>query len=184
MEELKKGLKGNEVKKWQSFLTAKGFDTGGIDGDFGMKTHNATIEFQKANSLDADGIVGKNTLAKAVKLGFDGELPKTGTTNFDELKSEYKELYESCEIKSSKQSEVDGIVNKIRANEQRYRDAAEPLGIPWQFVAAIHSMEASLDFTKHLHNGDSLRKRTVQVPKGRPVDGTPPFTWKRVLAML
>lgn len=30
-------------------------------------------------------------------------------------------------------------------------------------------MESSLKFTRHLHNGDSLKKRTINVPDGRPV---------------
>jgi hypothetical protein len=39
-------------------------------------------------------------------------------------------------------------------------------------------MESSLDFRKHLHNGDPLTARTVHVPAGRPPDGEPPFTWE------
>ncbi len=34
-----------------------------------------------------------------------------------------------------------------------------------------------MDFDGHLHNGDPLTARTVQVPKGRPIAGTPPFTF-------
>src|SRR5690606_24666852 len=33
------------------------------------------------------------------------------------------------------------------------------------------------DFTRHLHNGDSLARRTVRSPKNRPL-GKPPFTWE------
>ena len=39
-------------------------------------------------------------------------------------------------------------------------------------------MEASLNFNRHLHNGDPLTARTTHVPKGRPVAGDPPFTWE------
>jgi lysozyme family protein len=39
-------------------------------------------------------------------------------------------------------------------------------------------MECGLDFTKHLHNGDSLKRRTVNVPAGRPKTGQPPFTFE------
>jgi hypothetical protein len=39
-------------------------------------------------------------------------------------------------------------------------------------------MESSLDFTRHLHNGDPLTARTVHEPEGRPKSGTPPFTWE------
>jgi lysozyme family protein len=39
-------------------------------------------------------------------------------------------------------------------------------------------MAASLNFNRHLHNGDPLTARTVQVPAGRPKTGEPPFTWE------
>jgi hypothetical protein len=39
-------------------------------------------------------------------------------------------------------------------------------------------LESSLNFTRHLHNGDPLANRTVRVPGGRPRTGTPPFTWE------
>jgi len=49
--------------------------------------------------------------------------------------------------------------------------------VPWAFVGIIHGLECSFDFTKHLHNGDPLSARTVQVPRNRPASGKPPFTW-------
>jgi len=52
------------------------------------------------------------------------------------------------------------------------------MGIPWYFIAVIHNMESGMNFTKHLHNGDPLTARTVQVPAGRPRQGNPPFTWE------
>lgn len=39
-------------------------------------------------------------------------------------------------------------------------------------------MEGSCNFKVHLHNGDPLTGKTVQVPAGRPRNGTPPFTWE------
>ena len=52
-----------------------------------------------------------------------------------------------------------------------------PNAMPWIFPALLHVMESNLDFTTHLHNGDSLKRRTVNAPAGRPVKGTAPFTW-------
>jgi len=53
----------HQVKELQEFLEAFGYNVGssGADGWFGSDTKNALIEFQKANGLDADGIVGPNT---------------------------------------------------------------------------------------------------------------------------
>ena len=51
---LKKGSKGAEVKELQELLHI--FQ----DGVFGHITEEAVIEFQKANGLTPDGIVGDN----------------------------------------------------------------------------------------------------------------------------
>ena len=59
------GCENKEVKKWQNFLIWAGYPCGTVDGDFGMKTLTATKNFQKANGLTADGIVGSGTIAKA-----------------------------------------------------------------------------------------------------------------------
>jgi lysozyme family protein len=50
-------------------------------------------------------------------------------------------------------------------------------GVPWWWIATAHQMESGGSFTRHLHNGDPLTARTVQVPKGRPKTGKPPFSW-------
>lgn len=49
---LRKGARGNDVKKLQALLHIF------IDGDFGPKTEAAMKQFQKANHLVADGICG------------------------------------------------------------------------------------------------------------------------------
>lgn len=60
---LKQGSKGTSVKKLQDILIGLIYDCGttGADGDFGPGTTRAVIAFQKANGLDADGIVGRLT---------------------------------------------------------------------------------------------------------------------------
>lgn len=94
------------------------------------------------------------------------------------LIQEYLSLYRSMEIKSGKLRQVERHVDKILKEKSRYQAVGEPLEIPWFFIALVHTMESSRRFTKHLHNGDSLKKRTVQVPAGRPLTGEPPFTWE------
>ena len=44
------------VREIQTFLTAFGWDPGGIDGDFGPLTESAVRAFQTAKGLDVDGI--------------------------------------------------------------------------------------------------------------------------------
>ena len=59
MTQLKKGSKGKAVQVWQAIIGVP------VDGDFGTKTHNATVAFQKKafpnNKKDWDGIVGDKT---------------------------------------------------------------------------------------------------------------------------
>lgn len=45
----------------QDALTTLGYDTGGLDGVFGVKTRDSVIAYQNKNGLSADGIVGNLT---------------------------------------------------------------------------------------------------------------------------
>ena len=57
---VKKGSKGDAVKKLQEMLNAKGYKLS-IDGDFGPATDAAVRAYQKANHLEVDGEVGEKT---------------------------------------------------------------------------------------------------------------------------
>ena len=61
-----KGWTGDQVRKLQSALIAKGYSCGtcGVDGSFGNDTHAAVLKFQADNGLETDGIVGPKTQAK------------------------------------------------------------------------------------------------------------------------
>lgn len=60
---LKFGSSGNEVMELQKFLTGTGYDVGIADGKFGLKTQEAVVQFQAANKLKGDGIVGPEVRA-------------------------------------------------------------------------------------------------------------------------
>lgn len=68
---LRLGSLGSLVKAWQSFLLGQHFDPGGLDGEFGDKTQAATSAFQAANGLTSDGVAGRETIMKAMQLGFE-----------------------------------------------------------------------------------------------------------------
>jgi len=105
------------------------------------------------------------------------------TVQFTEtLRKEYEDLFNSCNIRPEYLNAVNELVAKLVANKTRYQNVSGSMGIPWGFIAVIHNMEASQNFTKHLHNGDPLTARTVQVPAGRPISGNPPFTWEESAA--
>lgn len=58
---LKQGSKGVYVMVLQDSLNYLGYNSGAIDGLFGINTKSAVQRFQKANKLAVDGIVGCNT---------------------------------------------------------------------------------------------------------------------------
>lgn len=96
----------------------------------------------------------------------------------DTLRQEYDNLFNTCIITPSKAGVVESIINKINNNKSRYEAVSNLLNVPWYFIAVIHNMESSLNFNRHLHNGDPLTGRTTHVPAGRPKTGSPPFTWE------
>ena len=91
----------------------------------------------------------------------------------------YTDLFFSATTKPEWVSTIKLVKNRILANKTKYDEVEQLTGCPWWFVAVIHQMEAGGKkdpFSGHLHNGDPLTGRTVNVPKGRPL-GNPPFTW-------
>jgi peptidoglycan hydrolase-like protein with peptidoglycan-binding domain len=66
---IKKGSKGNPVRRAQKRLTLGGWDTGGVDGIFGSSTETAVKRFQHDQGLTQDGIVGPRTWDKIDSLG-------------------------------------------------------------------------------------------------------------------
>ncbi|MBM3738467.1 MAG: hypothetical protein FJW39_22025 [Acidobacteria bacterium] len=94
------------------------------------------------------------------------------------LRDEYQKLFDTCAVRAERAAGVDAIVGKMLANRARYETASRSTNVPWYVIAAIHAMESAMSFSKHLHNGDPLTARTVQVPAGRPKSGAPPFTWE------
>jgi lysozyme family protein len=94
--------------------------------------------------------------------------------------NDYVSLYVSAEV--FKRDEVEARAALIIDEKVTYARVETVTGIPWWCVGTIHSLEAGLNFSRHLHNGDPLLRRTVHVPKGRPVappkSGHLPYTWE------
>lgn len=106
--------------------------------------------------------------------------PKAISTSLDfqDIAGEYRSLFDVCVPDPQRKSSIEAQLKKVRPGEMRYRALGQRLDIPWHFIAIVHSLECGSDFKLHLHNGDPLSARTVRVPKGRPQEGQPPFTWE------
>jgi len=105
--------------------------------------------------------------------------PRTplNSKKFAELSQEYLRFFDQCTPRQQFMPNVVFHVKRIRQGKPTYDLVESATGVPWMFVGIVHGMEAGFNFSSHLHNGDPLTARTVQVPKGRPTTGTPPFTW-------
>lgn len=103
-------------------------------------------------------------------------------------------LYDTAVIRPERQAEIALILKRIRFGQKRYETVAATLGngIPWWWIGIAHFMEAGHfwpdQFSYHLHCGDRLTGRTINVPKGRPKANpgngtlppskTNPYTWE------
>jgi len=96
----------------------------------------------------------------------------------DALRTEYQRLFDTCQIRPERMDGVDAMVATILQGQSRYARVGRTTGVPWFVIGVLHSLESGCRFDGHLHNGDPLTARTVQVPKGRPRTGQPPFTWE------
>lgn len=96
----------------------------------------------------------------------------------DDLRASYQGLWNSMVVNGRGAERGAVIAQNILTGKDRYQKVETATGVPWWFTGAIHSLEADLSFKCHLHNGDALSARTIHVPKGRPIDGQPPFSWE------
>ena len=94
----------------------------------------------------------------------------------DALRREYEELWQTCVIRPECMAEIRAAANKIVEFKAQYLEATALTKVPFAIIGVIDTLEAGGGCCKHLHNGDSLARPTVNVPKGRP-SGKGPFPW-------
>lgn len=92
------------------------------------------------------------------------------------MEPDYQHLWDTMVITDPKI--VFNTAKGIYAVKDHYIDAVKGTSVPWEVVGCLHYREGDNNFKTHLHNGDSLQHRTVNVPMHRPVEGEPPFTWE------
>ena len=84
------------------------------------------------------------------------------------LVPKYKQLLSKATININALEQIGTIKNTIFAYKARYDRVSVRSGIPWQFVATLHSMECGLDFNEQLANGDPISSKTINEPVGLP----------------
>lgn len=122
----------------------------------------------------------------AALIGWYSRQPTTGDIEDSEearaltladLRPKYEALWASCELRAERVGEIAFHRMKLAKGRPRYEEVMARTGVPWWFVGIVHGLEAGFNFGGHLHNGDPLARRTVQVPKGRPLAWQPPSDW-------
>lgn len=88
------------------------------------------------------------------------------------------ERWDAATVPAARAMQVARIAERILADRPRYEAVAARSGVPWHVIAGLHNMESGGSFRHHLHEGSPLGGRTRWVPKGRPLDGRPPFRWE------
>lgn len=128
----------------------------------------ARITAEESQTPKAAKDTVNNTPAQQRKFKFD-----------EETRKEYRDLFASCVIDDAKRSLIERDARRLLMVPRypAYKDIEARTNVPWYFVAAVHNLEGSLNMSRHLHNGDPLRARTVQVPAGRPKVWDPPTDW-------
>ncbi len=89
---------------------------------------------------------------------------------FAQSRAGYFNLWRNMKVRPDKIAEADKIAKKIIASKSRYQAIENETGVPWFMVGAIHALEASLNFSAALHNGEHIigtGKKTRLVPAGR-----------------
>lgn len=97
---------------------------------------------------------------------------------YDTLAPDYCRLWRALAVRAERRADALAMARRILAGAERYRAVERICEVPWYVVGIIHALEADLSWTCHLHNGDPLVARTVHVPAGRPLAGSPPYSWE------
>lgn len=150
----------------------------------GMRTTSQTNEeFEEVFGDEKDVPPANEFEVIPVGAPVNGDLPAGGLSTsrkFPDLADEYVTLFRRAKFKDAASEKNAKEFAKIAfSNKSRYEKLELELKIPWWFIAGVHLLEASFNFSTHLHNGDRLSARTFRVPAGRPKNGNPPFTWEQ-----
>lgn len=79
-------------------------------------------------------------------------------------------MFASAVINDKFKPTANKFLSIAKNNKALYQSIASKVNpfMPYYFIAILHARESDCNFNTHLHNGDSLKAKTVNVPAGRP----------------
>jgi len=98
--------------------------------------------------------------------------------SFAQLAPEYVADWARMKLLPDRLGAVDKAAKRVADRRGRYEPVTAATRVPWSLIGLFHMREADFDFNGNLANGDPLTARTKHVPAGRPLEGSPPFTWE------
>ena len=87
--------------------------------------------------------------------------------SYESLKSEYERNWANLQIRPARLGEANATARKAINGKATYQQVERLTGVPWYFVALCHYREFNFDFDTYLGNGETLKRVTCLVPKGR-----------------
>lgn len=87
--------------------------------------------------------------------------------SYESLKSGYERNWANLQIRPARLGEANATGRKAINGKATYQQVERLTGVPWHFVALCHYRESNFDFDTYLGNGESLKRVTCLVPKGR-----------------
>lgn len=87
--------------------------------------------------------------------------------SYESLKNGYERNWANLQIRPARLGEANATARKAINGKATYQQVERLTGVPWYFVALCHYRESNFDFDTYLGNGESLKRVTCLVPKGR-----------------
>jgi peptidoglycan L-alanyl-D-glutamate endopeptidase CwlK len=161
------GSSGPDVKELQQKLEEAGFSPGLIDGDFGLATEAAVINFPKHEGLSPDGVVGPLT---AAVLGLPSGRPHqdiTGTVTV-------RQVSKMCpgaplgNIKANLPPVLDALKDSFLGDKLMVLMAIATIRAETGAFEPISEFKSRFNTSPHGHPFDLLDKRRDLGNRGRP----------------
>lgn len=87
--------------------------------------------------------------------------------SYESLKSGYERNWANLQIRPARLGEANATARKAINGKATYQQIERLTGVPWYFIALCHYRESNFDFDTYLGNGETLKRVTCLVPKGR-----------------